>query len=225
MSWSESRQYCRDHGADLVIINSEEKQRHISSLIKESVWIGLSDRKQEGSMKWVDDSPLNQGFWGRGFRHPTTPKGHPRNFRDTIGPQIHCRNEGKARHRERRILMPITVCLGMICLLLIAVIILQHCWAVSKRGYLWGPDGLFMNNELMSWSESRQYCRDHGADLVIINSEEKQRHISSLIKESMWIGLSDRKQEGSMKWVDDSPLNQGFWGRAYFFNVKGQVLG
>ncbi len=31
-----------------------------------------------------------------------------------------------------------------------------------------------MSNELKSWSDSRQYCRDHEADLIMINTEEKQ---------------------------------------------------
>ncbi|XP_042620405.1 CD209 antigen-like protein C isoform X2 [Cyprinus carpio] len=69
----------------------------------------------------------------------------------------------------------------------------------------------FISTELKSWSDSRQYCRDRGADLVIINTEEKQRFISSLVSERVWIGLSDREQEGIMKWVDNSPLKQGFW--------------
>ncbi|XP_042620464.1 CD209 antigen-like protein E [Cyprinus carpio] len=69
----------------------------------------------------------------------------------------------------------------------------------------------FMSTELKSWSDSRQYCRDRGADLVIINTEEKQRFISSLVSERVWIGLSDREQEGNMKWVDNSTLKQGFW--------------
>uniref|UniRef100_A0A8C1DST9 Si:ch73-343l4.8 n=1 Tax=Cyprinus carpio carpio TaxID=630221 RepID=A0A8C1DST9_CYPCA len=69
----------------------------------------------------------------------------------------------------------------------------------------------FISTELMTWSDSRQYCRDRGADLVIINTEEKQRFISSLVSERVWIGLSDREQEGIMKWVDNSPLKQGFW--------------
>ncbi len=90
-----------------------------------------------------------------------------------------------------------------------------------------------MSSEEKSWSDSRQYCRDRGADLVIINTEEKQvslcecllmkmrgitlipvfvhtqRHISSFIKDNVWIGLSDTENEGNMKWVDNSPLNQG----------------
>ncbi|XP_058638655.1 CD209 antigen-like protein E isoform X2 [Onychostoma macrolepis] len=121
-----------------------------------------------------------------------------------------------------RYLVLITVCLGIICLLLIAAIILQHFLAANKRGYLWGPDGLFISNELKSWSDSRQYCKDRGADLVIINTEEKQRHISSFIKESVWIGLSDRENEGNMKWVDNSPMNQGFWAEGEPNNHHGK---
>ncbi|XP_026113198.1 CD209 antigen-like protein C [Carassius auratus] len=68
----------------------------------------------------------------------------------------------------------------------------------------------FMSTEL-SWSASRQYCKNHGADLVIINTEEKQRFISSLVSERVWIGLSDTENEGTMKWVDNSALKQGFW--------------
>ncbi|XP_050957983.1 CD209 antigen-like protein C [Labeo rohita] len=75
----------------------------------------------------------------------------------------------------------------------------------TKRGWF------FLSSELKSWSDSRQYCRDRGADLVIINSEEKQRFISSLTMERVWIGLSDTEHEGKMTWVDNSPLNQGLW--------------
>ncbi|KAL1276166.1 hypothetical protein QQF64_035789 [Cirrhinus molitorella] len=133
------------------------------------------------------------------------------NVKDTNGPQRHLKEEKAQSCRGRRCLVAIIVCLGVICLLLIAAIILQHFQATSKRGYLWGPDGLFMSDELKSWSDSRQYCKDRGGDLVIINSEEKQRLISPLIKERVWIGLSDRETKGNMKWVDNSPLKQVFW--------------
>ncbi|XP_052459454.1 CD209 antigen-like protein C [Carassius gibelio] len=73
------------------------------------------------------------------------------------------------------------------------------------------PVYFFMSTESKNWSDSRQYCRDRGADLVIINTEEKQRFISSLVSERVWIGLSDSENEGVMKWVDNSPLKQGFW--------------
>ncbi|XP_056128098.1 B-cell receptor CD22-like [Rhinichthys klamathensis goyatoka] len=80
-----------------------------------------------------------------------------------------------------------------------------------RKLYTQGNDTFFMSNEPKSWSESRKYCRDRGADLVIINTEEKQRFITALVKEKVWIGLSDSETEGIMKWVDNSPLKQGFW--------------
>ncbi|XP_048051443.1 CD209 antigen-like [Megalobrama amblycephala] len=39
----------------------------------------------------------------------------------------------------------------------------------SKQGYFF-----FISNESKHWSESRKYCRDRGADLIIIDTEEKQ---------------------------------------------------
>uniref|UniRef100_A0A673HHF3 CD209 antigen-like protein 2 n=1 Tax=Sinocyclocheilus rhinocerous TaxID=307959 RepID=A0A673HHF3_9TELE len=90
-----------------------------------------------------------------------------------------------------------------------------------KCMFLCGPGWFFVSTELKSWSDSRQYCRDRGADLVIINTEEKQVSLCEclLMNESnhtyscerVWIGLSDTENEGIMKWVDNSPLKQGFW--------------
>ncbi|XP_053335438.1 C-type lectin domain family 4 member E-like [Clarias gariepinus] len=64
-NWTESRQYCRERGADLVIINSKEEQEFINKLLnKGRAWIGLSNRENE--WKWVDDTPLITGFWASG---------------------------------------------------------------------------------------------------------------------------------------------------------------
>uniref|UniRef100_A0A9J7ZUT1 C-type lectin domain-containing protein n=1 Tax=Cyprinus carpio carpio TaxID=630221 RepID=A0A9J7ZUT1_CYPCA len=132
-----------------------------------------------------------------------------------------------------RCLVLITVGLGVICVLLLVFIILQHITITAERDLIKSnkntveefkqtinslqdnhTDLMQKNSKLesKSWSDSRQYCRDRAADLVIINTEEKQvsLFISSIVGESVWIGLSDREQEGNMKWVDNSTLKQGF---------------
>ncbi|XP_042573192.1 CD209 antigen-like protein E [Cyprinus carpio] len=206
-----------------------------------------------------------------------------RDIQKTTGPQTQSQSqdEGKdLKHRGSRCLVLITVGLGLICVLLLVFIILQHNTITAERDLIKSykntaeefnqtinslqdnytdlmtekhqlqnnfnsltqknleletkvnnltaeKDQLqrdfkslneknvsgwfFMSTELKNWSDSRQYCRERGADLVIINTEEKQRHISSFTKERVWIGLSDRENEGIMKWVDNSPLKQGFW--------------
>uniref|UniRef100_A0A3B1IIW4 C-type lectin domain-containing protein n=1 Tax=Astyanax mexicanus TaxID=7994 RepID=A0A3B1IIW4_ASTMX len=70
-SWTESRDNCRQRGADLVIINSKEEQEFIKKLNNNKVWIGLN--KSEGVWKWVDGSELITGFWY---------SGEPSNYRD-----------------------------------------------------------------------------------------------------------------------------------------------
>ncbi|XDV52497.1 hypothetical protein PO909_021224 [Leuciscus waleckii] len=90
-----------------------------------------------------------------------------------------------------------------------------------EKGYQWGSGWFFISNVSKSWSGIRQYCRDQGGDLIIINTEEKQMFITSLVNEEVWIGLSDIEQEGNMKWVDNSPLKQGFWCEGEPNNYRG----
>ncbi|KAI3352775.1 hypothetical protein L3Q82_019352, partial [Scortum barcoo] len=64
----------------------------------------------------------------------------------------------------------------------------------------------FISSQRKSWEDSRQDCKDRGADLVIVNGKEEQEFINSL-KQILWIGLTDRDGEERWKWVDGSVLN------------------
>ncbi|KAI1887912.1 hypothetical protein AGOR_G00195370 [Albula goreensis] len=72
----------------------------------------------------------------------------------------------------------------------------------------------FFSKEKDTWSESRQYCKDRGGDLVTIKSTEKQVFLNGFMKRNhFWIGLSDRGTEGTWKWVDGTALTKGYWKR------------
>ncbi|XP_056592028.1 C-type lectin domain family 4 member M-like [Triplophysa dalaica] len=68
----------------------------------------------------------------------------------------------------------------------------------------------FISSEKKNWTESRRYCRERGADLIIINNKEEQDFIEKKTsKERFWIGLSDSDEEGRWKWVDGSAMTSG----------------
>ncbi|KAA0703960.1 Collectin-12 Collectin placenta protein 1 [Triplophysa tibetana] len=70
----------------------------------------------------------------------------------------------------------------------------------------------YISTEWKSWDDSRRYCRDRGADLIIINSKEEQGFFQKMSDGiSLWIGLSDSDEEGRWKWVDNSTLTSGSW--------------
>ncbi|KAF5891820.1 antigen like protein, partial [Clarias magur] len=78
------------------------------------------------------------------------------------------------------------------------------------KGRCFSSSLYFISNEYKNWTESREDCRDRGADLVIINSTEEQEFINTLVSSRRaWIGLSDRDREGEWKWVDNTTLITG----------------
>ncbi|KAL3056018.1 hypothetical protein OYC64_018677 [Pagothenia borchgrevinki] len=76
---------------------------------------------------------------------------------------------------------------------------------------MFGCSCYLFSTEEASWEQSRQNCRARGAHLVIVDSNEEQDFITSMTKKDTWIGLSDREEEGTWKWVDGSPLTLTFW--------------
>ncbi|XP_073672042.1 CD209 antigen-like protein A [Paramisgurnus dabryanus] len=83
----------------------------------------------------------------------------------------------------------------------------------STDGWIYYQFSLyFISSEKKSWSNSRRYCRDRGADLIIINNRQEQDFVQKISgTDSIWIGLTDSDKEGRWKWVDGSTLTTGFW--------------
>ncbi|XP_026232664.1 CD209 antigen-like protein D [Anabas testudineus] len=69
-----------------------------------------------------------------------------------------------------------------------------------------------LSSETRSWQTGREDCRQRGADLVVIDSAEVQTFLSGFTKNPTWIGLTDLENEGTWKWIDDTPLTLTYWG-------------
>ncbi|XP_062385354.1 CD209 antigen-like [Sardina pilchardus] len=83
------------------------------------------------------------------------------------------------------------------------------------------PTWYYLSKQKRNWSDSRQDCKNRGADLVVINSREEQLFIAGLAMQA-WIGLSDRDTEGVWTWVDNTNLTETYWAIDQPNNYKGQ---
>ncbi|XP_043093401.1 CD209 antigen-like protein C [Puntigrus tetrazona] len=132
------------------------------------------------------------------------------------------------------------VCLVMLCVLLLTAVIALGVYihktdanyAEERRqlltsssqfneltkfiqdGWIYQFTVYYVSNETKNWTESRRYCTERGADLVIIENRQKQDFVKKISNGSdVWIGLTDSEEEGTWKWVDNStlPSGSGFW--------------
>uniref|UniRef100_A0A671P0J8 C-type lectin domain-containing protein n=1 Tax=Sinocyclocheilus anshuiensis TaxID=1608454 RepID=A0A671P0J8_9TELE len=93
-----------------------------------------------------------------------------------------------------------------VCLVLLSELLFTDGWLYYTFSLY------FISYERKSWTESRKFCTEKGADLIIINSREEQDFVRKIFgQEKVWICLTDSNVEGIWKWVDGSRLTSEFW--------------
>ncbi|XP_048037464.1 killer cell lectin-like receptor subfamily F member 1 [Megalobrama amblycephala] len=190
-SWTESRRYCTERGADLIIINNREEQDFVKNISGAAVvYIGLTDSDVENTWKWVDGSNMTSGFWA-----PREPNGDTReNCVVTVAVPKLPEWPGLVGWID----VACNIAYQWICEKNISHLIILY----------------YISNKTKSWAESRRYCTERGADLIIINNKEEQSSAQDLVKNMsvaavVWIGLTDSDVENTWKWVDGSTLTSG----------------
>ncbi|XP_077327637.1 asialoglycoprotein receptor 1-like isoform X2 [Lithobates pipiens] len=75
-----------------------------------------------------------------------------------------------------------------------------------------GTSCYFRFPKIRSWMDAKKSCEDNKAHLVVIDSQEEMDFLRRISRSSTsWIGL--KKENGSWKWVDGTPLKKTptFW--------------
>ena len=114
--------------------------------------------------------------------------------------------------------------------------------AIPLDGVTWGGSTYYLLGPSLTWAESEDAAIALGGHLVSINSLEEQQFIWSrwsgslpLEFRAMWIGLTDRDEEGIFTWTSGDPLtytnwasgepNSGFGGWDEDYVLMGSIWG
>ncbi|XP_068430349.1 uncharacterized protein [Clinocottus analis] len=208
-TWHEAVTSCSAEGAHLLIINSQEEQFFINGNLPDfhqvdvpDIWIGLSDKDQDGDFKWVDKSPVTFSNYG-----PSWPK-------NTAGTwdcgQIYTGNyEGK---------WETTNCfksLGFICEMTGG----QNPKPTSApgsfcaTGYLLYGDFCyqFETESVKTWQDAEAHCGKEQAHLASFHSEEELSFITAHMPGEAWVGLNDINIENQFAYTDGTPADFLLW--------------
>ncbi|XP_036973174.1 macrophage mannose receptor 1 [Acanthopagrus latus] len=216
-SWTEARHDCVQDGADLVSITSADEEQFVTGSLDSShfdLWIGFSTLKcnkiscqvEAGNEQftWSDAQTVDYTNWG-----PNEPAGDAQTGICAAKIKEETGEFGKWRGHMCRYERPY-MCerpLNTIC---------APGWHSFGGSCYW----MVSNTDLLTtWHEAVTKCSDMGAHLLIINSQEEQFFINGNLPDfhqvnvpDIWIGLSDKDQDGSFNWVDKSKIEFSNYG-------------
>uniref|UniRef100_UPI001EAEF012 CD209 antigen-like protein A n=1 Tax=Oncorhynchus gorbuscha TaxID=8017 RepID=UPI001EAEF012 len=122
----------------------------------------------------------------------------------------------------KRRFLAAAVCLGLLCVLLLAGIIgLLLYREFDMFSLKHSSSCYYISTNEKTWDGSRKDCQARGANLVIINSREEQALIKAFNKKA-WFGLTDIEVEGTWRWVDGTPLTTSYWNKGEPNDLQGE---
>ncbi|XP_061172826.1 macrophage mannose receptor 1-like isoform X2 [Saccostrea echinata] len=206
-SWTQARSYCQGIGADLASIHSDTESRQLHSLIRWSTsqdfWIGLNDREKEGDWQWSDGTPLDYTKWltsqpdnWQGKENCATYRRYNRGFNDLV-----CSSR-----------------LPFICKVEKGVLVRGHFQPpplekCDDEEFVRLNHSCFNVTEVQSnFHEAQRICREKGAELASIHSEDENSFISDISSKDLWIGLV-LSSNAQFAWTDGTPLDFTFWAK------------
>ncbi|XP_005917437.1 macrophage mannose receptor 1 [Haplochromis burtoni] len=224
-SWTSARHDCVADGADLVSITSAGENQFVTSNMGEThldLWIGLSTLKcnkiscqvevGNSQLAWSDATQVGYTNWAEGQPTIDTQVGSCiAMIKDETSSFGDWRSHVCRYERPYMCKRPLnTVC--------------PAGWQSFGGSCYWMVSNI---NLLTTWHEAFTKCSAIGAHLLIINSQEEQYFINGKLPDfhqvdipDMWIGLSDKDQDGHFKWVDKTEITFSNYGAGWPRNTE-----
>ncbi|XP_064595387.1 macrophage mannose receptor 1-like isoform X2 [Liolophura sinensis] len=196
-NWGQARSTCLREGGDLAIVPDLATQGFINGNIKIESWIGLNDRFKEKTFIWNNDNKTTS----IAFKNWASGQPDHKKDQDCVTVQTAANVRGKWRDNKCNGKW------GYIC---------QKPATCGKNWYLLGTNCYLFNTSGATWAGARKQCKNMGADLLTIKTQDVQSFITGKLLRESWMGLNDQIKNKKYTWLDSTD-------KVPFFNwAKGQ---
>ncbi|GFN83274.1 macrophage mannose receptor 1 [Plakobranchus ocellatus] len=194
-SWKDAKTTCQQEGGDLVTILDKTTNTFVNDMRKSNdrgtCWIGLNDLDNEGKFRWQNENQeVHYTNWSPGNPGQTNRQGQD------------CVVMGY-KESEKWSLFDCMQHSSFICE---KKGVCRFVDGVCPSGWFKGIGSCFKTYELKRhWKDARAVCQKDGGDLLTIRDECMTHHLEDKVNDGpYWIGLSDHKEEGTWRWLDES---------------------
>uniref|UniRef100_A0A671L2P7 Macrophage mannose receptor 1-like n=1 Tax=Sinocyclocheilus anshuiensis TaxID=1608454 RepID=A0A671L2P7_9TELE len=222
LSMHDARTFCKKSHGDLVVINDENERVFLWHQAKNShndFIIGLTV-DLDGTYQWIDGSPVVFQAWET--NQPAFKNSEERCVKMTtsqgLWETINCGDEDNfVCKRSQSPSVNATVAPSQ-----------EPKGGCAPEWKSFKGKCYNMKEDMKTWTEAREYCRELGGDLASIMSRKQQAFLSTLIRDKttdFWIGFSNLAS-GRFKWTDGSKVTFTEWAKGepqtycLFFNQE-----
>jgi len=95
--------------------------------------------------------------------------------------------------------------------------------STAADGYTAGTDGnsYKFHSERLTWDAAEDVCAAEGASLAMEKTDATHSYIKQTYQTKMWIGVTDKAEEGALLFVDGTPVQESYWGKGEPNNADG----
>ena len=205
-TWEEAQAEAQRWGGNLVTINDAAEDSFLTNAFgADTYWIGISDRNQEGVFEWASGEAVGYTNWAAGEPddyagtqdYGTLNYGDARQWNDEHG------------YRSLRGIVE----LSSADVSALESVGLQAADANTEEGIIHNGSRYVLIDENLTWEEAQSRAEALGGNLATVNSAAEEQWIKETFgdDEGLWIGISDRNQEGVFEWASGEAVGYTNW--------------
>ncbi len=204
LTWNAARAYCVAHGGDLVTYAAAPETSSVfRALLSDGVeaWVGFS-RDKFNVYRWVNQEAVTT-LWGSS--HATVDPDAGCAFQQPRNPK----HQGASDALMNWTTAPCDETRAFVC----------ERWAPPVR-----PSDRHAYRAIyrpLDWDDAARACRGLAGHLTIVDDAEEQGLLATQVPGDVWLGASDRKQEGDFRWLTGRPLVPAFFAAGEPDNANG----